>query len=312
MAFTQLALHTAIDDSYSKISTVTDDSAATMAPAADGDKGNPKPVEDQANKTAGKAEGDSQKSGNGAASDAEADQLVPYGRDVLFHNGGISIASILAQSPDPTTRRQGVLSLAQMVELPDAKSVLMADGFWKPLKDVCERLHNAVNIVDIDACRNAAWVLYSLSEEGDIKEELANAGVLGPLMKCLGESLHKPNMQKSCTEPLSPITGAGDRFVKKFAAKAVFNLADNENNAKLLLKVGLDFLVHTATTRVAAIGRLSEEEKDAKERQEGAAEVLCKLSTSTDDGMMTALEHKLSEGKLADQSLLSVSMSTDR
>ena len=94
----------------------------------------------------------------------------------------------------------------------------MSDGSWKVLKEVWNA--GFTNLQDIDACRNATWLLYdlSLSDEQGVREELVDAGVFAPLMKSLASN---------------------DRIIKRFAAKTLFNLVEGSHSeqSKMLSQV---------------------------------------------------------------------------
>jgi hypothetical protein len=93
----------------------------------------------------------------------------------------------------------------------DGKTALMAEGAWKALKELIEGLISSTNTVDLDACRNAIFTMYTLSQadEPEIKAELISSGVFVPLMKSLGSS---------------------DRVIKKYAARSIFKLVDVDDN----------------------------------------------------------------------------------
>lgn len=174
---------------------------------------------------------------------------------------GVQVASVLVQSLEPTTRRCGMLALAHFVQvkvrntdrlltrvqacglvnnlcvlrvwlMQEGKAALKSEGVCKGIRDACERLASSHSAIDLDTCRLATWLLYELSRSDDeeLREALLQSGALAPLMRNLSMS---------------------DRVVKKFAAKAIFNLVDTEKtydrartNSSMLAQVGLVISSH--------------------------------------------------------------------
>lgn len=193
--------------------------------------------------------------------------------DKMLDNSGLDFAARMTEDNDPTIRRQGCKALARFLLCRDGRVQIVSGGAWRSLLSVCATAVHSRLSLDIDACRNACWILSQLTKDSDNLEEMAPA--FGPLIDCLSSK---------------------DRNIKLYAAQAIFSLAEHPANRSELLSSGLKFLVGAATSEVGIgmHGELTYDIKDAIALQQGASKALLDLVVSAVDvaDINSALENK--------------------
>ena len=75
---------------------------------------------------------------------------VVSGRDQLYHQSGMIVASKLAYDSDPVLRRVGCLALSRFVQCKEANVDMVSENAWKALMSVCSVAINGVSTLDVD------------------------------------------------------------------------------------------------------------------------------------------------------------------
>ena len=72
------------------------------------------------------------------------------GRDQLYNQSGMIVASKLAYDSDPVLRRAGCLALSRFVQCKEASIDMVSENAWKALMSVCSVAINGVSTLDVD------------------------------------------------------------------------------------------------------------------------------------------------------------------
>ena len=246
-------------------------STSLVDPFADRKFGGASTAKNDSSNTHDTSSGDA--SGAGESMDASS---------MLFERNGLQVASeLLKNEEDPCIKRQGCLCLAYFLACKEAATLMLIEGYWKPLVPLCAATSKSVSPQDIDTCRHATWILCELSAETEYLDDMAwDGNIFDPLIYCL-----------TCH----------DRLIKKYASKTLFRLSENPQNRRSLLKRNIEPLIELATTSVSLEDFDSHEEhKQETLLQHGAAKILLKLCVGSKDGLsaLSALENKMDEALL--------------